>query len=73
MFIGPTVIQRRQINDKASAQFMKIIGFENTPCVINVLDIISPVKVRMVKNKETWGHEDSVRAQKRESQRAGSL
>ena len=64
---------------------MQMISFENTLCsydddllssytssFLNVLDIIAPVKVRMVKSRQRapWRKEESVRAQKRECRRA---
>uniref|UniRef100_A0A8C6WDV8 Reverse transcriptase domain-containing protein n=1 Tax=Neogobius melanostomus TaxID=47308 RepID=A0A8C6WDV8_9GOBI len=83
--VGPGVIQRRHINDKTGTQFMEMIRFENPPCsnvdnlldsytssVLNVLDTIAPVKVKMVNNRQKapWRSEDSVRAQKRECRKA---
>lgn len=77
---GPTVIQSRQINDKTRTQFVEMIRFDDTACsnvdnllkcytssLLNVLDTIAPVKVRVVKNRQKapWRNEDSVRAQKR--------
>ena len=61
---------------------MQMIRFENTLCsnvddllnsytssLLNVLDTIAPVKVRIVKSRQRapWRREESVRAQKRES------
>lgn len=78
---GPVLVSSRLINDKTSSQFMEMIAFENTPgfnvddllnsytsSVLNVLDTIAPVKVRMVKNsqKAPWRKEDLVRSQERE-------
>ena len=82
---GPSVVQRRLINDKTRTQFMEMVAFENTSgsnindllnsytsSVLNVLDTIAPVKVRIVKDRQKapWRNEDSVRAQKRECRRA---
>ena len=62
-----------------------MISFENTLCsydddllssytssILNALDTIAPVKVRMVKSRQRapWRKEESVRAQKRECRRA---
>uniref|UniRef100_A0A8C6TTC4 Reverse transcriptase domain-containing protein n=1 Tax=Neogobius melanostomus TaxID=47308 RepID=A0A8C6TTC4_9GOBI len=64
---------------------MEMIRFENPPCsnvdnlldsytssVLNVLDTIAPVKVKMVNNRQKapWRSEHSVRAQKRECRKA---
>lgn len=82
---GPAVVRRRHINNSTGALFMEMINFENASCsnvddllnsitlsVLNVLDTIAPVKVKMVKNKQKapWRNDDSVRAQKRECRRA---
>ena len=79
------VVRRRHINDSTGALFMEMIHFENASCsnvndflnsvtsnVLNVLDTIAPLKVKMVKNKQKapWRNNDSVRAQKRECRKA---
>jgi len=83
--VGSAVVRGRLINDRTGTQFMEIIRFENTPysnvddllnsytsSLLNILDIIAPVKVRMVKSRQKapWKKEDSVRAQKRDCRRA---
>ena len=63
--VGSAVVRGRLINDRTGPQFMKMIRFENTPCsnvddllnsytssLLNVLDTIAPVKVRMVKSRQ---------------------
>ena len=83
--VGSVVVQGILINDRTGTQFMQMIRFENTPCsnvddllnsytfsLLNVLDTIALVKVRMVKSRQRapWRKEESFRAQKRECRRA---
>ena len=82
---GPAVTRRRHLNDNTAAQFVERINFENASCsdvddflnsvtsnVLEVMDTIAPMKVKMVKDKQKapWRNADVVRAQKRECRRA---
>ena len=83
--VGSAVVQGRLINYRTGTQFMEMIRFENTPCsnvddplnsytssLINVLDTIALVKVRIFKSRQRapWRKEESVRTQKKECRRA---
>uniref|UniRef100_A0A8C8DYC0 Reverse transcriptase domain-containing protein n=1 Tax=Oryzias sinensis TaxID=183150 RepID=A0A8C8DYC0_9TELE len=82
---GPAVVQRRQINESTRAQFVEMIDLENasggnvdemlnsvTSSILNVLDAIAPMKVKLRKHRQKapWRNDDLVRAQKQQCRRA---
>ena len=76
--VGSAVVRGGLLNDRTGTQFMEMIRFENTLCsnvdgllnsytssLLNVLDTIAPVKVKMVKSRQRAPWRREAMAQKR--------